>query len=132
MANGHGGRRPGAGRKKGTNGLDREMARARLRERVIARMDDLLDSQLDNACGIKYLVARERKTGRFVEVSQDQVKLILSGKDDTFEMLEVYEKQPSVQAFTDLMNRTLDKPKEHVEVDGNLSGGISITWKTSE
>ena len=39
-------------------------------------------------------------------------KLIESGEDDATERLEVWEKDPSVQAFTDLLNRALDKPKE--------------------
>ncbi len=30
------------------------------------------------------------------------------------EIVEVWEKDPSIHAFTDLMNRALDKPKEQV------------------
>jgi hypothetical protein len=38
------------------------------------------------------------------------------------EIIEVWEKDPNVQAFMDLMNRCIDKPKEQkqeVEVAGN-------------
>jgi hypothetical protein len=39
----------------------------------------------------------------------------------------VWEKDPSVPAFMDLLNRALDKPTEAVTHD--IQGGISITWQ---
>jgi hypothetical protein len=39
----------------------------------------------------------------------------------TEEVIEVWEKDPSVQAFTDLMNRTIDKPIEQMAVDATGS-----------
>lgn len=110
----------------GTDGLAKEEARAELRRRVIAEMGPLVDAQIANAKGIKYLVAREVKSGKFIEVTEAQVKDILAGKNDTLEMLEVWEKQPSVQAFTDLMNRTIDKPVEQVNLDANVNVGSAV------
>lgn len=88
----------------------------------------MVEAQVANAMGIKYLVAREKKSGKFIEVTEAQVKGILSGKDDTLEMLEVWEKQPSVQAFTDLMNRTLDKPAEQVQAEVRQTGEMVFRW----
>jgi hypothetical protein len=119
-----GGKRPGAG---GPKGWDKERQRQKLREQFFARQDAMIDAQISQACGVKYLVARERKTGKFVEVTEEQVKAILSGKDDTLEMMEVWEKQPSVQAFADLANRALGKPAEHVEQ--TITGDLEIKWK---
>src|SRR5262249_35802543 len=42
----------------------------------------------------------------------------------------IYTKDPNVQAFSDLMNRAIDKPAEHVQVEG--AGSITIRWQTGE
>ena len=52
---------------------------------------------------------RDTKTGKFLRVTAPMAKAKL-GEDE--EIIEVWEKDPSVQAFTDLLNRALDKPKE--------------------
>ena len=127
-----GGKRPGAGRPKGRKNskpsartLDKEMARALLRERVIANMGPLVDAQVANASGLKYLVVRDKRTGKFIRVTEAMAKV---GTGE--EIVEVWEKDPSVQAFTDLMNRTIDKPVEQVQAD--VSGALVIRWQESE
>ena len=120
-----GGKRPGAGAPKG---WDKARAHQRLRELVWEQQDALHEAQIRNAMGIKYLVAREKKTGKFVEVTEAQAKDILSGKIDSLEALEVWEKQPSIQAYADLMNRVLGKPAEHVELDAKHEGEITFRW----
>jgi len=112
MANGHGGKRPGAGVKKGSRlpkTLEKEAAREYVRRRVTEALDPLLDAQVAHAVGLKYLVVREASSGKFVRVTEALARQKL-GKTD--EVIEVWEKDPSVQAFTDLLNRALDKPKE--------------------
>ena len=106
------------GRPKGTTGikhqstLTKEAAREGLRLVVEKHAEALHMAQIANAQGIKYLVGREKKTGKFTRLKQEEVEAVLSGEDDTYAYLEVWEKDPSVQAYTDLMNRYLDKPKE--------------------
>lgn len=116
-----GGFRLGAGRKVGTGlgvkhaaTITKEAAREALRTVVLARMQALLDAQLANAEGLKYLVTRDRRTGKFIRVGA-----AMAGKAGE-ETIEVWEKDPSIAAFTDLMNRALDKPKEQ-EQDINLN-----------
>ena len=41
----------------------------------------------------------------------------------------IFTKDPSVQAFTDLMNRALDKPAEQVKVTGEDGGPVVFKWK---
>ena len=43
------------------------------------------------------------------------------------DIVEVWAKDPNVQAFTDLMNRALGKPATQETL--NMSGGIDIRWK---
>lgn len=112
------------GRPKGSknkSGIDKEVLRAVIRAKVAEHMGPMLDAQIANAKGIKYLVARERKGGKFVRLDEQRVKAILGGKDSEHEMIEVWEKDPSVQAFTDLMNRTVDKPAETMNATVDLS-----------
>jgi hypothetical protein len=129
-----GGARPGAGRPKGSiepKRIEKEEARARLRALVMASMDPLVQAQIANAQGIKYLVAREKKSGKFRRLTEAQALLQVGGEEaNDLEIIEVWEKDPSVQAFTDLMNRTLDKPIEQVQAD--ISGALVIRWQENE
>jgi hypothetical protein len=129
-----GGKRPGAGRPKGSiepKRIEKEEARARLRALVMASMDPLVQAQIDNAKGIKYLVAREKKSGKFRRLTEAQALLQVGGEEaNDLEIIEVWEKDPSVQAFTDLMNRTIDKPVEQVTAE--VTGGLVIRWQGEE
>ena len=99
--------------------LDKEAQREVLRQMVFARFAPLIDAQIANAQGIKSLVYRDGKTGKFVPVKVGQLEeLTEQGK-----VIEVWEDKPNVSAFQDLMNRALDKPKEQpIEVDVTVQG----------
>jgi isocitrate/isopropylmalate dehydrogenase len=133
MKKARGGARPGAGMPKGyvtakvkAATMDKEMARARLREIVMANLDPLVHAQVANAQGIRFLMVREKTSGKFVKVGKDAAEKL----DPNTEIIEVWEKDPSVQAFTDLMNRAIDKPIEQVEAQ--VSGNIVYRWKDEE
>lgn len=83
----------------------------------------MLEAQVANSKGLKYLVVRNAKTGKFERVSKDRMEALLeSGNEQELERVEVWDKDPSVQAFTDLMNRALDKPKEQeIEVSMTMT-----------
>jgi len=122
-----GGKREGAGRPKGTinpSTITKEQAREALRQIVLAHMGEMAAAQIAQAKGLKYLVTREKKTGKFVRVTEAMAKA-KSGDDANEETIEVWEKDPSVQAFTDLMNRALDKPKEQ-EQEIKLTGEADL------
>lgn len=128
-----GGARPNSGPKKGTKfakTLDKEAAREALREMVKASLRPMVEAQIAAATGVKYLVGRARKGGKFKHLTAEQVQAILSGEDSEYEVLELWEKPPSTQAFQDLLDRTLDRPSQHVAVDG--AAKIEISWKSSE
>jgi hypothetical protein len=115
MANGHGGPRPNSGRPKGRKAqktLDKEQARELVRQMVTQSLQPLVQAQLDNARGLRYLVTRDKSTGKFVRVTEAMARQKL-GKHE--ELVEVWEKDPNVSAFADLLNRALDKPKEQVQ-----------------
>jgi hypothetical protein len=90
-------------------------------------MHALVDAQLANAKGIKYLVVREKKSGKFIRVTEAMARQKQELTDNE-EIIEVWEKDPSVQAFTDLMNRAIDKPKEQ-EQEVDVNAEIVIRWQ---
>lgn len=106
--------RPKGSKNKST--LNKELARQALQAMVMAELRPMTEAQIANAKGIKYLVAREKKTGKFVRVV-DVRSTVKSGE----EIIEVWEKDPSILAFTDLMNRTIDKPTETQKHEGELT-----------
>lgn len=112
--------------------FDKEQLRLVVRERIAAEIGPMLDAQIANAKGIKFLMARARKGGKFVRLTQEMVEAIQSGQDTQHELIEVWEKDPSVQAFTDLLNRTIDKPTDHVETTGDSTISLKIAWQSSE
>lgn len=121
-----GGRRPGAGRPKGSKAaktVTKELAREALRVLVVRELETLVQAQLANAKGLKYLVTRDKKSGKFIRVTEAMAR---HKSGDTEETIEVWEKDPNVQAFADLLNRALDKPVEQLQTVH--SGGLVIKW----
>ena len=85
----------------------REAARVAIQPHVKA----LVEAQVAQACGIKYLMARNAKGEfkRVADVGPEELDALLA---DGNTIIEVWTKDPSTPAFTDLMNRAIDKPKE--------------------
>lgn len=134
MANGHGGKRAGSGNKPGVkfaSTLNKEQAREAVRQMVMAAMQPMVEAQVAHAQGLKYLVIRDAKSGKFTRVTQKRMEELLDTGGDDLERVEVWEKDPSVQAFTDLLNRALDKPKEQEQehkIDGKLEITVNKPW----
>jgi hypothetical protein len=126
LAKGHGGLRPGQKpRQKGDTGhkwsktLAKEAARELVRQAVTEHLPDLISAQVANAKGLQYLVYRDKKTGKFERVTN----LETVNQDEN--TIEVWEKDPSVQAFSDLLNRAIDRPKEQSQ-DINLTAADAL------
>jgi hypothetical protein len=136
LKNGHGGKRLGAGKPKGTKNrgtLEKEAARELVRQLITDRLGPLIEAQLAHAEGLKYLVTRDKRTGKFIRVTEAMARA--KGQADPLadheETIEVWEKDPSVQAFTDLLNRALDKPAEQLKVTGDDGGPVRhvFSWQ---
>lgn len=97
--------------------LTKEAAREAFRSVVLKHMDEMLSSQVEHAKGIKHLMMRDPKSGKFerVAVTADDPAVAAAQIDAALQSgnsFWIYTKDPSVQAFTDLMNRAIDKPAE--------------------
>lgn len=91
--------------------LDKLAARELVRQRVTAALGPMLDAQIAHARGIGHVFTRD-KHGKYTRIEDaDEIAALLEHgvEGETF---WVYAKDPSVQAFSDLLNRALDKPKE--------------------
>jgi len=120
-----GGKRSGAGRKKGKVTIEKEAMRLIVRQRVAEHLEPLLKAQVDNAQGIAFVMLREQKGGRWRRLDRAPKPGEYVGKED--ELVEVYYKDPSVQAFTDLLNRACDKPIEQQQLQ--VSGTVDLVQR---
>lgn len=127
-----GGKRPGAGRPKGSKEkqtLEKEALRLIVRERVAAELMPMLDSQIKHAKGLSYLVWRDKKTGKFKPVPSAEMAETLSEQG---EVLEIWPEKPNVQAFTDLLDRALDKAAQPVKADVTGDVLYRVSWRKHE
>lgn len=99
--------------------LDKLAAREETRKMITAALGPMIRAQIAHATGIGHLYTRD-KAGKFNKIeSQARVdELLATGTQDTDYW--IFTKDPSVQAFSDLVNRALDKAKEQ-EIDVNVS-----------
>jgi len=132
MPNGHGGKRPNSGPAKGVKyepTLKKEEARDLVRQRVLKDLEPMLRAQVRHAIGIQHLMLRQ-KDGTFKRSDNiEEIEAALNSGDEN--SYYIFTKDPSVQAFTDLMNRALDKPKEQeqeVAVTGKLVIEVAKAW----
>lgn len=120
-----GGKRPGAGAPKGNrNGacVDKAKYRQAARDVIGPHMVDVLTAHIANAKGIKYLVVREKISGKFLRVGE-----IAAAASE--EIIEVWEKDPSIEAAKVLLDRLLDKPSEHIELTGQDGGPLELVHR---
>lgn len=110
---------------KNESTLDKEWERELLRRQVVREREAMTAAQIAHAKGLRYLVARHKKTGKFAKLTEQLATAITEGTEDAYDAIEVWSKDPSVQAYTDLMNRAIDKPKEQ-EQEIKFTGQINI------
>jgi len=133
----HGGARRKAGMPivyKTRKTIEKEQAREITRKIITENLEELLDAQIKNAIGIRHLMMRDAATGKLRRVGSDindaeLTKAQIDAALKTGDAFWIYTKDPSVQAFTDLMNRSLDKPAQQVSVKGSDTGPIVIRWE---
>lgn len=134
LKNTHGGKRAGAGKPKGTKNaatISKEVAREILRQRVLKDMEPMVAAQIANAQGISHFMLRDPKTGKFERITDpDQIQAALNAEGATEgSSYYIWTKDPSVQAFTDLMNRAIDKPAEQQQ-DIKIDSTLVVKWQS--
>ena len=107
--------------------LEKEAARELTRQIITASLRPMLQAQIAHSMGIGHLYTRD-KTGKFTKIeNQAEVdRLLMEGTED--DDYWIFSKDPSVQAFTDLMNRAIDKAKEQ-EQEIKITGEAALIEK---
>ena len=128
-----GGARPNSGPKKGTkyaptvSKAEAREAHRRVIEKFALRM---IRSQVAAAIGIGHVYSRDQH-GKFTRIENEAVAHQLLTEGTEGKDYWIFLKDPSTAAFTDLMNRAFDKPKEQerdITLDGSLVIKIEKPW----
>ncbi len=122
------------GRPKGSKSystLSKEAAREALRQIVLNEMGEMTAAQIAAAKGLSHFILRDPKTGKFERVTDPDriVEALNADEAKQGSTFYIHTKDPSVQAFTDLMNRALDKPAEQVKVTGEDGGPVEHVFR---
>jgi hypothetical protein len=91
--------------------ITKSQAREATRVAIQKHVDRMLRSQIAHACGIGHMFTRD-KSGKFTKIESEKEGTRLLAEGEENKDYWIFFKDPSVQAFTDLMNRAQDKPKE--------------------
>lgn len=130
MAKGHGGKRANSGGSKpGRRWLatmEKALVREETRKYIQQHMPAMLRSQIAHAIGIGHVFTRDAK-GKFTRIvdEAEMERLLSEGTQD--EDYWIFAKDPSVHAFSVLLDRTLDQAPKPIELTGANGGPLEIT-----
>lgn len=128
-----GGIRPGQiPRQKGdiaAKTIEKEQAKAIVRQMVIERLAPLVRAQMDVATGISHFMLRDPETGEFRRLTDpEEIEKALNApgasEGSTY---WIYTKDPQTPAFTALMDRAIGKPIEEIQAD--VTGDVTYRWQ---
>lgn len=128
-----GGKRPGAGMPKGyvtRKTLDKIAAREEARKLITQALAPMIRAQVASATGIGHVYTRD-KLGKFTRITDMRKIDALLSSGTEGKAYWIFAKDPNAQAFKELMDRALDRSKEQPQ-ELEHSGGIEISWKSSE
>jgi len=135
-----GGKRKGAGRKRGKKEpatLEKERVLAEVRNKIMKRADRLVDAQTSLGLGQSFLYRIDTitdgkgKTTRskpMLVESPEEISNYLDGQyeDEDDRYYYITTKEPNNQAIDSMMNRSFGKPTESVELSGKDGGAIPV------
>lgn len=120
---GHGGARPGAGRKHGSKlpkTLEKEKVLKQLNQRVLKHAHRLFNAQMNVAAGCTFLykiIRRGKKRVHVKVTDENEIRDYLDGKfEEGQDYYYITTKEPNNLAIESMMNRVFGKPKETVDV----------------
>jgi hypothetical protein len=135
-----GGKRPNAGRKRGSLGkatIERKIALEELKARVLKSMHNLLNSQMNLALGVQmlFVIKTDKKGNRSkpqLITDQGTIEKYLAGDLDYRKNEEYYfitTERPDNKALDSLFDRTFGKATQPIDLDPEDNGGFEITIK---
>jgi len=130
-----GGLRPNAGRKKANHTIEAEKAREYVVNKVVEKLEPLMESHFALALGHKVMMVRElvkdkktgkyERTGKWIQVTSPlEIQELLNGDDKSY--YEIWTKSPDGNDLQYLTSQAVGKPKETVEMSGKEGKPIEI------
>lgn len=120
----HGGKRPGAGKPKGTTQApsaamrDRAECRRVYHERVSRQLEPIVDAEVAAALGVSHMMAQDAK-GQWTRVTDPDAMLRCLNGGTAF--YRIYAQNPDLRAVTDILDRELGKPKETLDLQASVN-----------
>jgi hypothetical protein len=112
-----GGKRPGAGAKKGKpqkRTIEKMELERQFRERIGEQLAPLAEALIRSALGVEHLQAKD-KHGQWTSVTDPRIMaLVLNGPE---EHRRISAKDPDVRAIKECLDRLFGQPKQHLEVE---------------
>ena len=108
------------GRPKGAKGkttLEKEMALAAFKERVMKAMFPLLDSQMNLAKGCQYLYRVDGVGKATLVTNPEEIQEYFEGKTDEEKRYLITTEKPDNKAIDSLLDRTFGKATQRIETD---------------
>ena len=107
--------------------MEKALVREETRKYIQQHIPAMLRAQIAHAIGIGHLFSRDKK-GKFtrIEDAQQIERLLSEGTEG--EHYWIFAKDPSVQAFSDLMDRSVDKPIQPAKVTGADDGPVEVRF----
>lgn len=106
--------------------IEKELERERLRQMVCAELEPMTMAQIAHAKGVHYMVLRH-KDGTFTRATDvKQLDAALAAGAAAF---NIFTQAPNTQAYSDLVNRALDKPAEQLKVTGEDGGPVEHIFR---
>lgn len=125
-----GGKRPGAGRRKGQKSaatIEREAALRLLQNRIARHADDLFNAQFTLARGCQLLYRAPKKGGKHVLVtSPETIRQFLDGELQTEDYVYLATERPNNFAISDMLDRSFGKPPAAIAVSAPDGGPVHI------
>jgi polysaccharide pyruvyl transferase WcaK-like protein len=124
-----GGKRPGAGRPKGSleaHTLKKQVLREVILAKYAEALGPMLDAQIAHAKGVSYMRLRN-PDGSFARATDEkQIDAAIAAGATWF---QIFTENPHTPAFTALSDRAIDKPIEPVALTGAEGGPLLVMWK---
>jgi len=123
-----GGRRPGAGAKRGSKqkgSIEKAELLNQFRARVAAEFEPLLSALFAAAKGVTHLVVRE-KSGKWTRVTDPNMMLRCLESGEPFNRITT--QNADVRALKDIFDRMFGSPTQAVEVTGSEGEPIEVRW----
>ena len=140
VSNGHGGKREGAGRAKGSMNKatkEQKIVEAEFKQRVLASMDKLINSQMNLAQGCQMLFKIHTETDSKGKTTrnkpelvtcQDEIEKYLAGdyETDTEDYYFITTEKPDNKALDSLIDRVFGKATNKMELSGKDGKEIGV------